>query len=421
MAMQLASLLFVFLSTSADDPADWGWLHGPNGNRTTSETVGLRKWPRQGPPRLWRTGTPGGFSSLAVADGKAFTLILRDDKEVCIALNTANGKELWGAPLGNAKYDGGGAAGADDNKGGDGPRSTPSCYEGRVYVLDAHLLLTALDAEDGSEVWRQDLMADHGGRNIRWQNAASPLIADGRVYVAGGGAGNSLLAFDAKSGEPIWATGDERMTHATPVMARIHGVEQVLFLVQAGLVALDPRTGDELWRTEYPYRTSTAASPVVYEDLVYLSAGYGVGAGVFRVEKDGDEWQLSNVWRKRNRLMNHWSTPVCRDGFLYGMFSFKKYGDGPLMCVDMRTGEERWSQAGFGPGNCILVGDEVLALSDTGEIVLVAAVPDEYREIERADVLKGKCWSSPSFSNGQLYVRSTVEATRVDLSRPLRR
>ena len=113
--------------------------------------------------------------------------------------------------------------------------------------------------------------------------------------------------------------------------------------------------------------------------------------------------------------MNHWSTPVVRDGFLYGMFSFKEYGTGPLACVDIRTGEKKWSQPGYGPGNVILTGERILALTDAGELVLVEAQPAAYKELARAKVLAGKCWSTPALSGGKAYVRSTAEGACVDL------
>jgi outer membrane protein assembly factor BamB len=181
-------------------------------------------------------------------------------------------------------------------------------------------------------------------------------------------------------------------------------------------VAVAPATGDELWRTEFPYRTSSAASPVVSGDVVYCSAGYGVGAAAWRIEKQGAKLVPVLLWRASNKLINHWSTPVAKDGHLYGMFSFKEYGKGPLECVELASGEERWSKAGFGPGNCILVGDVLVALSDAGELVLVEPQPKAYRELARADVLDGKCWSSPAWSDGALYLRSTREGVRLDLS-----
>jgi outer membrane protein assembly factor BamB len=395
---------------------DWPQYNGLAGDRTSAETLALRSFPGSGPPRAWKVPLADGFSSFAVQGGRAYTLVARDGREVLLALDAATGKEVWSAPLGKKEYDGGADAGADGNEGGDGPRSTPSVAGGRVVAFDARLGLFAFDATSGKELWKHDLLSEFSGRNIRWQNAASPLCEGELVLVAGGGADESLLAFEAKTGEVAWARGDETITHATPIAATIQGTRHAIFFVQSGLVAVAPATGEELWRTEFPYRTSSAASPVVDGDVVYCSAGYGVGAAAWRIEKQGTKLVPVLLWRASNKLINHWSTPVVKDGHLYGMFSFKEYGKGPLKCVELSSGEERWSQDGFGPGNCILVGDVLVALSDAGELVLVEPKPAAYRELTRSDVLDGKCWSSPAFSGGALYLRSTKEGVRLDLS-----
>lgn len=415
----LAALALAPAGGESDEAgAAWPQYHGPHGDRTIAATLDAA-WPEDGPAVDWKVPTPAGFSSFSVAGGRAFTLIGRGEgngmREVCVALDAASGREIWRTPLSSLSYDGGGEAGAGDNTGGDGPRSTPSISGDRVYVLDSALLLACLDASTGRTLWKHDLMAEHAGRSIRWQNAASPLVDDGRVFVAGGGRGQSLLAFDARSGAVLWKTGDEMITHATPIAATLADVRQVIWFLQSGLVATEPSTGEELWRAEFPYRVSTAASPVVFEDIVYCSAGYGVGAGAFKVTLDDATFKAEPLWRQRNKLINHWSTPVCKDGFLYGMFSFKEYGAGPLMCVDIRDGETRWSRDGFGPGNCILVGSRIVALSDAGEVVLADATPDAYRETARSDVLDGKCWSSPAYADGDLFVRSTVEGARLGM------
>ena len=105
-----------------------------------------------------------------------------------------------------------------------------------------------------------------------------------------------------------------------------------------------------------------------------------------------------------------------KDGYIYGIFEFKKYGKAPLQCVEMATGEIKWSERGFGPGNCILVGDKLVVLSDAGELVIVEANPESYDELSRTKVLEGKCWSTPAFSDGRVYVRSTTEGACVALN-----
>jgi outer membrane protein assembly factor BamB len=335
-----------------------------------------------------------------------------------VAHDAATGKEVWSAPLNFPKYDGGGDSGTPDNKGGDGPRSTPTIIGNNVCVLSSQLVLACFDGANGNVLWKRDLVAEHAGRNIQWQNAASPLFAGGLIYVGGGGPGQSLLAVDPKDGRVVWKAFDEKITHATPVAVNIHGQGQIIFFLQSGLLAVEPKTGRELWRYSFDYKTSTAASPVVSGDIVYCSAGYGVGAGAVRITKEGLGFKATELYRSRGNkpLANHWSTPVVKDGYLYGMFQFKEYGDGPVKCVDIKDGSVKWEKAGFGPGNVILAGDQVLALSDAGELVLMAAEPGAYKEIARADVLDGKCWTTPVLANGRIYVRSTTEAACYDVS-----
>jgi outer membrane protein assembly factor BamB len=408
MNLRLVSLILPFLFSIAFTTTvaqQWNSYRGPNGDGTVTavnDFTGALKV-------HWKVPTDSGFSSFTIADDTAVTLVSEEGQEACIALNASDGSQLWSTKLGSNKYDGGGGAGARGNKGGDGPRSTPTIDDGLVYIYDAHMNLYCLELETGKKVWSHNIKGDFGGNNIRWQNAISPVVDDERVFVCGGGEGQSMLAFDKKSGEVVWKVGNETMTHASPVLTSIDDTQQVIFFMKSGMIALDPKDGKQLWRNEFDYRTSTAASPVIFGNNVFGSAGYGVGAKLFEVKNN-----IANlVWEKPNRLMNHWSTPVYHDGHLYGMFSFKKYGRGPMQCVDPTTGEVKWSENGFGPGNCIIVNDKVVALSDTGELVIVEATPEKYSELSRNKVLEGKCWSMPSFHEGKLYLRSTTEGTCV--------
>ncbi len=400
--------------------AEWATYRGPGGAGISPETVSPEAWDNGGPRVAWAVPTPGGFSSFTVAGEKAFTLLRREvdgsHHETCVAFDAASGEELWFVPLALARYDRGGDDGTEDNAGGDGPRSTPIVSEGRVYVLDSALLLSCLDSESGKTLWSHNIEAAFAGRNIRWKNAASPVIDGDRLFVAGGGPNQSFIAFDRTGGEVLWKTGDALMTHATPVVTEIHSRRQIIFFAQDGLHALDVATGEELWHFPYPHRISSAASPVVFQDIVYCSAGYGVGGGACRIEATPGGFRAVELWRKPNQVINHWSTPVCRDGYLYGLYGFKQYGDAPLACYDIRTGEEKWSQEGFGPGHVIMAADRLMVLGDAGQLVLAEASPEAYRELARADVLDGKCWTTPALTGGRVFVRSTEEGKCLDLS-----
>ena len=410
-------ILSLVLSVAA---SEWAHYRGPDGNGICNEPASLR-FNGEGPKVIWKVPVKNGFSSLSIADGKAFTVVTRElegaPREVCIALDAKRGKELWFTPVGIATYDNGGDSGTDSNKGGDGPRSTPTVRDGKVYVYNQVLLLYCLDAQTGKVLWTKDVMKEHAGRNIPWKNATSPVVDGNLLFIAGGGPGESLLALNKETGAVVWKGQDDLLTHATPVVANILGERQVVFFMRNGLLSVSSKDGSLLWRFPFRFATSTAASPVVAGDIVYCAAAYGIGAGACKISKEGNKWVATQLYKiPDNKVANHWSTPVVKDGYLYGMFGHKQYGSGPLKCVEMATGNVKWSKAGFGQGNVILAGDQVVALTDDGQLVVVKANPSSYEEIARAKVLNGKCWSTPALSDGKLYVRSTKEAACLDVS-----
>lgn len=413
LAFLSGSLLTAASLSAQTKPAEWGEFRGPNSNGTVGAAK-VSNWKGTKIKTLWKTETPSGFSSFAVAGGKAFTIITGENDgntgEVLVALDVRTGKEVWNKPLTViGKYDGGGDSGAADNKGGDGPRSTPVVNGDKVYAIDANLGVFCFETATGKPVWNHNVMKENAGVQIKWQNAASPVIDGDILMMCGGGEGEALLGLNKNTGKVVWKGENDKMTHATPVIADIHGVHQAIFFTQVGLVAVTPADGKILWRAPFPFKVSTAASPVVYEDVVYCSAGYGVGAGAFKISKSGRDFSAEQLWRRENECFNHWSTPVVKDGYLYGMFSFKEYGAGPLACVDIKTGKDVWKEAGFGPGQVILAGDKVIALSDKGEVVIVEANPEKYVELKRDDVLAGKVWSYPVLAYDRLFARSTEE------------
>jgi outer membrane protein assembly factor BamB len=409
-SIRVGALFFIMSLVALAE--DWPAYRGPSGNGTSNERI---SWPEGGPKKLWTTSTHNGFSSFTESHGKVFTIVTKDIDgapfAVLLALEANTGKELWASKTGIAKFPGGGDAGAEDNKGGDGPRSSPTLSGNKAYVYSADLVVQCFDTQDGKLLWSHDVLKEFNGKNISWKSAMSPVIDGDLLFVAGGGQGQSILAFNKDSGEIAWKTADDAITHATPVVATIHGVRQLLFLMQSGLVALEPKTGKELWRFAFPYRTATGCSPVVGGDIVFCTAGYGIGGAACQVTKTSNGFEVKELWRIKgdNAVASLWSTPVCKDGYLYGMISYKKFSDGPLKCIELKTGKVNWEQPGFGAGNVILAGDDLIALSDKGEVVLLQANPEGYKEKGRVNAISGKCWSTPALSRGKLFVRSTKE------------
>ena len=416
-SLQITVTLGVF--TCSSHAAEWSHLMGARHDRKTSESVDpavvsgtLR--------RVWEIPAGGGFSSFVTGNGKAFTVLPTNvegkSRETAVALDRKTGKTLWQAPMGETGYRNGGERGAEGNDGGDGPRATPVFSQNRVFVFGGKFDLYALDSETGRVLWKRDLIKDHGGREITWSNAATPLIVGDRVLVAGGGDNQTYLAFRADNGEVLWKSGTDRATHSTPVLATIHGKQQALFMVERGLVSRDPADGRELWHYPFPYRTSTAASPVVWNDIINCAAAYGVGGGACQVKRTGEQWEVTELWRSPgNDVAAHWSTAVVHEGYLYGIYGHRDFAKNSFKCVDIKTGKIQWEKPGFGPSQVIMAGGRLVATTDFGDLVLIEPTPASFRELARKKVIEGKVWASPAVSDGQLLLRSTTKGVCLQL------
>lgn len=397
-----AVVITVALSLVSGVSADWPGYRGENAAGISETATPPRELSADSVKEAWRV-TPGeSFSEFAVAGDKALVFVMRGQGESVVCLDAATGTELWAAVIDEKTN-------MDGN--GRGPRATPAVSNGKVYVYGSLMKLVCLDLATGREVWKHDVKTEYAGRSIGWGPAASPVIVDKLVVVVGGGPGQGILAFNAETGKRAWGVSDEVHTHATPTVGTIDGQKQVICFMASGLVSVAPQTGEVLWKFPSRYNTSTAASPVVggkQGDIVYCSAGYGVGAGACRVSRTDGKWVVKELWR--NGIQNHWASGVHSGGYIYGLDGFKN-SKCPLICLDIETGATVWSQPGFGSqGGLIRVGDTLVVQAPSGELVLVEASPAAYKELGRRRVFQSvKCWVAPSFSDGMIFTRSTTE------------
>jgi outer membrane protein assembly factor BamB len=416
----------MFAVASGLAAADWPQYRGPTHDGNSTDRIN-QNWSGTVTNPVWLVAATNGLSSFSVSGGRAFTQIGRtlagSPEEVCIALSVTNGAELWATPVGDAIYPQGGV-GPDD-----GPRSTPSVDGGSVYVLNSYLTLYRLNATNGAITWSTNLVAGYGGSVIPWQNAASPVLESGLIFLNANCGTATLMALSTNDGSLVWRSQDEALTHSTPTLATIGGVRQLLFATQSGLVSLAPQTGQLLWRFPYPffYSTSLAVSPVVSDDLVFVCGAhaYAMGSVAVQVSFSNNVWTATQLWFTNNPAC-HWMTPVARQGYLYGQFGIQQY-DSPnaqLSCIDMRSGALLWATPGFGRGGTLLVDDLLLALTEQGDLVLVKPDPTAYTELARFNAIPNydqytnRCWNSPAVADGKVYVRSTAFAGCFDLSIP---
>jgi outer membrane protein assembly factor BamB len=223
------------------------------------------------------------------------------------------------------------------------------------------------------------------------------------------------VAFEAKTGKILWTATSDEASYSSAVGATIAGRRVAIFLTRAGVVGLDLPTGkvqfQRAWRARMAASVN-AATPLVVGDLMFVSAEYGPGAAVFRVEGS----TLKELWTSNDVLTNHYATSVYHDGHLYGFHGRQEFGQS-FRAVEFRTGKVRWSQDRFLAGTVTLAGDRLVILRERGELVIAPASPEGFRPLARAQILPGTVRAYPALSDGFLYARNENTLICVDLRR----
>ena len=356
---------------------------------------------------MWKRQIGGGRASFAIAGGRAFTIEQRERNEGVVAYDVMTGRELWinvWRERFNSPFRG-------MMGGGEGPRATPTFADGLVYALGGRGELRCLDAATGKVIWRTNILKDAGANNLTWGMASSPLVfQDAVIVLPGGPKGRSIAAYDRKTGKPLWTALDDKTAYTSPMQITIGGVPQFLIVSATRLVGLSQDTHAVLW--EFPWKTdhgASAAQPIVIGgNRVFYSSGYGTGAVVLELTKDGDRFTVREVWRNI-RMKNRQSSSVLRDGFIYGL------DDGILACIDASTGALKWKGGRYGHGQLLLAGDHLVVMTEDGDLVLVAATPEKLVELAKVQALDGETWNVPAFADGILLVRNHEEIAAFDL------
>jgi outer membrane protein assembly factor BamB len=379
----------------------WTGFRGPRRDGVYREAAIRTTWDAAPPRELWKQPVGDGFSSFAIAGGRAFTIEQRRDQEVVSAYDVETGRELW---------TNGWSAHFTDST-GDGPRATPTWHDGRLYALGALGELRALDAGTGRVAWRRNILEENQAVHPQWAMAASPLVVDGKVIVLpGGGSRNSVVAYDAESGAKVWSVLDDRQAYTAPMVATLAGRRQIVVVSARRMVGLTIDDGTLLW--EYPWVTDydvNASQPIaVAHNRLFVSAGYGHGAIVLQLAVDGDRLSVKPVWQN-TRMKNKFSSSVYHDGHIYGL------DEAILACVDAATGELRWKGGRYGYGQLVLAGNHVIVLTERGELALVRATPAAHQEVALVPAIDGRTWNHPAINDGRLLVRNGREMAAFDL------
>jgi outer membrane protein assembly factor BamB len=401
----LLSYLLLHFSCFA---SDWPQLLGPNRDGVYPGDDLAASWPADGPRVLWRAKIGHGFAAPSVAEGKVVLFHRVGDEEVIEAFDAANGKSLW-----KFNYP---ATYRDDFGFDPGPRATPTIAGGKVFTFGADGMLTCVALADGRKVWSVDCKQEFAAPKGFFGLACSPLVEGNAVIVNVGGKPNaSIVSFNQDKGSVLWRALEDEPGYSSPVAATLDGRRTLLVLTRSFFIGCEAASGKELFR--HPFRppvnaSVTGATPAVAGDSIFITAAYDLGAVAFRAKAG----QLEKLWSGDEQLSLQFTSPVHRDGFLYGLHGRHDFPGGTeLRCIELATGKVRWAKTGLAGANVILAGDSLLLLSENGELLRLAAGPDQFRELARAQILGRGVRAYPALANGLLYARDKAQLVCVDL------
>ena len=402
----ITAVLSLTVATSLS-AADWPQMLGPTRNNVAAESERPlpESFPSSGPTILWQKVLGTGFAGPAVVGDKVIVFHREKEEAVVEALAKTDATVKWRFAY-RTNY--------KDNFGFDnGPRSTPTVADGKVFVHGAEGMLHALDLETGKLLWKVDTVKDFGSPQGFFGRACSPLVVgDVVILTPGGDNGKAVAAFDVKDGSVKWTAGEDEASYSSPVLAS----ENVLLCwLRRQLVTIKLSDGkilgSEMFRPKIEASVS-AAIPIKTDHGWFISAGYGVGGSLWDVGEDG---ALKKTWNEENRLDSHYSTAVFYQGHLYGFDGRQETGQS-LTCFSTEKKKTMWAGPSTAAGTVLLVKDRLLALHESGELVILKAQPGEMETLCTAQILRAGHRSYPAYSDGILYARDGAKMVAVKLA-----
>ena len=405
LALCVAWLGWSSLAAQAPARLDWPQFLGPTRDGVYHGPALAESWGSAGPRVVWRKSIGQGFAGPAVVDGRVILFHRVGAQEVVESLDPASGASTWRYAY-PTRY-------RDDFGFDEGPRSVPVIADGVIYTFGAEGQLHAIDLARGTRVWSEDTMKRFGVPKAFFGAGGSPLVESGRVIANIGGDKAGIVAFEARSGKVLWTSTDDDASYSSGVAATIGGRRLGVFLTRDRLLGLDMSTGkiefERRWRARQAASVN-AATPLIIDDAIFVSAEYGPGAGVLRVSGT----TLADLWTSDDVLNNHYATSVYHGSYLYGFHGRQEFGQS-FRAVEFRTGVVKWTEDRFRAGSVLLAGDRLVIVREGGELVLAPASPQAFRPTARAQILQGVVRPYPAIANGMLYVRNENTLICVDL------
>ena len=403
LAISISLCVVCGLATAHVSGGDWPQILGPHRNGTAHGESLANEWPSSGPNLIWERKVGSGYAGLAVRGSLAVAFHRVDEIERLEGLNVETGDRLW-----KKEFDVVFRASFSDDS---GPRCVPLIHEDSVFAFGAAGNLHCVNLTDGELRWSRDLYSDYRADSGYFGAGSTPIVADNKILVnIGGRDGAGVLGLDVDDGTTIWKATKERASYSSPVHISINGQSRILFVTRMKALVISPKDGQVLW--ELPFGktgpTVNAASPLVFDDRVFLTSSYGIGA----VLADYTSSERKVLWQDSDKVISsQYNSCVFRNDFIYGIHGREDAGPpAELRCVEAETGRVMWSEPRFGTAHLIMAGDRMLALKVDGSLVLFEISPQRYIPLQTARVLEGPARALPALSNGRLFVRNSRQS-----------
>ncbi|MEO2017456.1 MAG: PQQ-binding-like beta-propeller repeat protein [Fuerstiella sp.] len=389
--------------------SDWPQWRGPNRDGRSAETNVDLDWTDGAPELLWRTeGLGKGYSSLAVVDGNIYTTGNTRAGQSVIARRASDGSEVWTTAITEKA----------PKHGSPGARCTPAVTEHRVYVIGSDGQVACLNRADGEIVWSRSFTAEWNGKMMSgWGFSESPLIDGDRIICTPGGNDALIVALNRHTGEEIWASasfksekGKDGAGYSSVVISEACGIRQYVTLVGRGVVSVSADDGSILWTyAAVANGTANVPTPIIMDDYVFCSSGYGTGSALLHIMQDGTGLKANEEYfLKSGTLQNHHGGMIRLGDYIY---CGNGHNNGMPTCLNIGSGEVVWGgkMRGVGKGSAAvtMVGDHLLFRYESGELASIAATPDSYQLKGHfmPDHQQGKSWSHPVVVDGKLFLR----------------
>jgi outer membrane protein assembly factor BamB len=385
--------------------AEWPGFRGPNRDSVVRHARINTDWSSSPPVPLWRRPIGPGWSSFSVSGDRFYTQEQRGGDEIVASYRVSTGEPVWQHQDPVRFW---------ESNGGAGPRGTPTLSRGRVYSFGATGIVNALDAGTGKVLWSRNAATDTGVKVPDWGFASSPLVVENLVVIAVSG---QLIAYDARTGHQRWTGPKGGSGYSSPHLLTLDGVPQILLLRGSRTISVAPADGTLLWEHVWQPGVGLVQPALISDGDLLLTVGDAMGGiGMRRVAaaKGATGWTVEERWTSRG-LKPYFNDFVVHNGHAYGF-------DGSILaCIDLADGTRKWKGGRYGNGQLLLLADQdlLLVVSEEGELALVSATSDGYRELARIPALEGKTWNHPALVGNVLLVRNGEEMAAFRLAPPV--